>query len=319
MKKFFRWLFVFFALCAVTLDAAPRQAKFYGKNYFNFNDLSISLKLRRTRTEKSFQYFLGNRKILQLDNKSLSAQFRGMDIALASQIVFHNGAPYITASDWNSTLRVLFAPRLAKRQKVRTIVLDPGHGGRDRGAAGRYVNEKKTTLRLALRVAALLRAKGYRVLLTRSSDRTVALADRAAFAKRNRADLFASIHFNSAKPAVHGIETYCLTPAGVPSSNDRAKRKGNQSVCPGNCWDANNILLAANVHQRLLVRTGAADRGLKRARFAVLRDLDSPGILIEAGFLSNRYEEKRLLSNTYIETLARAIADGIVEYIKSVR
>ncbi len=319
MKSFFRWLFALFALGAVTLDAAPRQAKFYGKTYYNFTDLSVAMKLRRTQTGKSFHYYRGKYKILQLDDKSLSARFRGMNIALASQVVFANGAPYINASDWQSTLRILFAPRLAKRQKVRTIVLDPGHGGRDRGAAGRYLTEKQTTLRLTLRVAAILRAKGYRVLLTRSSDRTIALADRAAFAKRNRADLFVSIHFNSAKPAVHGIETYCLTPAGVPSSNDRAKKKGNQSFCPGNRWDANNILLAANVHQRLLVRTGSADRGLKRARFAVLRDLDSPGILIEAGFLSNRYEEKRLLANSYIETLARAIADGIIEYIKVVK
>ncbi len=319
MRLLFRWLAVGFAMSAVMLGAAPRQAILYGKSYLNFNDLSVAWKLRRTHSQNAWQYFRGTRKILQLCDRSLCAQFDGMDVALSSQVVYQGGTPYIAATDWQSTLRVLLSPSLAKRQNVRTIVLDPGHGGRDRGAAGRYIIEKKMTLRLALRVAALLRAKGYRVLLTRTNDKMISLPDRAAFAKRNHADVFASIHFNSAGNAVHGIETYCLTPAGAPSSNDRAKNKGDKSACIGNRWDANNLVLAAKVHQRMLVRTGAADRGLKRARFAVLRDLTMPGILIEAGFLSNRYEEKNLLSNRYFEILAQAIADGIDAYAKSVK
>ena len=304
-------------LSGISASSAPTPD---GKSYRNFNELAAPFGMRRARIKDGVAYYRGDRKVLSLADKNISAPFYGMDVALSYPIAVRNGNPFISLIDWKSTLQVLLSPyRCIRKQRVATILLDPGHGGRDRGAAGRISVEKQLTLRIALRVAALLRSRGFRVVLTRTSDRTVPLEKRGALAARTGADVFVSIHLNSASPGVNGIETYCLTPAGAPSSNDRAKKKGDMSRCRGNNWDANNLLLAATMHRKLLVRTGAADRGLKRARFAVLRDLTVPGVLLEAGFLSNVQEERRLVSGSYIETVARAIADAIVEYRMQVK
>ncbi|MCQ2377922.1 MAG: N-acetylmuramoyl-L-alanine amidase [Victivallaceae bacterium] len=306
-------------LFASSVQSAPAGTTMVsGKKYCDFNALSAMLGLRRTPVEGGFAYYRGNETVLSLIDKHISARLCGMDVALSYPVSTRNGVPFISVIDWKSTFQAMFLPRCARRQRVATVLLDPGHGGRDCGAVGRVSVEKKLTLRIASRVAALLRARGFRVVMTRTSDREIPLAQRSALAGQVGADIFVSIHLNSASPGVSGIETYCLTPAGAPSSNDRAKKQGNMSSCPGNRWDANNFLLAAAVHRKLLVRTGAADRGLKRARFAVLRDLTVPGILIEAGFLSHVQEERRLVTGNYVESLARAIADGIAEYGKGI-
>lgn len=200
---------------------------------------------------------------------------------------------------------------------IRTIVLDPGHGGSDRGAKGRSGTEKTLTLDLARRVKRHLEKNGVRVLLTRSSDRTVPLEDRVQFCKSKKADVFVSLHFNSGGAAASGIETYCLPPAGAPATADvRARRHFVRA--PGNRHDDHNVLLAHLVQQSLLRATGACDRGVRRARFYVLRYASCPAILVEAGFLSNRAEEQRIVKADYREAMARAIAEGILAYKRSV-
>jgi N-acetylmuramoyl-L-alanine amidase len=198
------------------------------------------------------------------------------------------------------------------RHRVATITLDPGHGGRDRGAAGKYTIEKAATLLMAYRVAAILRACGYRVYLTRNGDYYVPLAERCRIQRRHKSDLFVSIHFNAAeKKSFHGIETFALTPAGAASTSGGPPL--NKRFF-GNFFDANNLLLAYTIQKALLRRTGAFDRGVKRARFAVLKDIDAPGVLVEVGFVSNPREEQMMLNPAYRDKIARGIAEGIIVY-----
>jgi N-acetylmuramoyl-L-alanine amidase len=133
----------------------------------------------------------------------------------------------------------------------------------------------------------------------------------------HRSDLFVSIHVNSAqKKSVSGVETYCLTPVGVVSGNSKQMKKESD---PGNRFDPSNMAVAYFIQRNLIFRTGAVDRGVKRANFAVLRNLNAPGVLIEIGFISNEKEERLLNSPGYLARLALGIVGGIAEYQRAVR
>ena len=146
----------------------------------------------------------------------------------------------------------------------------------------------------------LLERKGWRVFLTRTQDVDVSLADRVAFSESRQADIFISLHFNSsggggAEPA--GLETYCLTPQGMPSSLTRGYPDDPLKVYPNNSFDAQNLQLAMGMHRALVRTTGAKDRGVRRARFqTVLRGQLCPAVLLEGGYLSNPEEARRIVN-----------------------
>ena len=164
-------------------------------------------------------------------------------------------------------------------------------------------------------MAAILRRCGYRVHLTRSRDSYVPLPERGLIQRRHGSDIFVSIHVNAAAgKELQGIEVFALTPAGAASTSGGAP---SHNIFSGNLLDANNLLLAYQIQSSLLRRTGAVDRGVKRARFAVLRDISVPGVLVEVGFVSNPREERLLLDPGYREKIARGIAEGIIVYHRS--
>ncbi|MDW8345050.1 MAG: N-acetylmuramoyl-L-alanine amidase [Verrucomicrobiae bacterium] len=201
---------------------------------------------------------------------------------------------------------------------ARVVMLDAGHGGTDRGArsaSGR--TEKELTLDVAQRVERYLKGSGLHVVLTRRRDVTVSLSRRTAMARERRADLFVSIHFNSAMGSAHGIETFCLPPRGLPPTAVAEARRVDHEPQSGNRFDAENVWLAHLIQKQLLQATGAVDRGVRRARFQVLRDAPCPAVLVECGFLSYRPEAARIATVEYREQLARAIAEGIRRYAQS--
>jgi N-acetylmuramoyl-L-alanine amidase len=220
---------------------------------------------------------------------------------------------------------------------LRVIVLDPGHGGHDPGAIGASgLQEKELTLDVARRVAALVQEEaGVRVLLTRTGDRFVALRERTAFANRERADLFVSIHVNSA-PAVGatGTETYFLSSEATDNAARQAAAAENRVVAlEGSAkgaprdmlrsilWDlAQSDFLQqssrlAEVVQNTLDRAlRLPSRGVKQAPFYVLGGAAMPAVLVEIGFLTNPTEEQRLRDDGYRDRIARAIAAGLGDY-----
>jgi N-acetylmuramoyl-L-alanine amidase len=158
------------------------------------------------------------------------------------------------------------------------------------------------------------------VSLTRSSDSTLDLETRPDLARRRKADLFVSLHFNSVESSagsVRGSEVYCLTPAGASSTNARGQGAGSGQY-PGNQFDQKNILLAHEVQKSLTHGLGTEDRGVRRARFAVLRESTMPSVLIEGGYLSNPVEGKKILDPAYRKQMAKAIVDGLLAYKKIV-
>jgi N-acetylmuramoyl-L-alanine amidase len=186
------------------------------------------------------------------------------------------------------------------------IVLDPGHGGRDRGtkAQNPYCEEKKITLTTARLVKKYLIQLGYRVVMTRDSDADLTLAQRVEIATQADADLFVSIHFNSARnQTVSGVEVFFSE--SLPSGGGAAVSRIPSAR-----------RLADSVLKRLIERTGAASRGVKRGNFYVIRETTMPSILIEGGFISNQDEREQLRTKEFQDKIARGIADGIDAYFK---
>jgi N-acetylmuramoyl-L-alanine amidase len=255
--------------------------------------------------------------VLTLRLGSLSAGWDGIEFRLGFAPQLIHGQLFVHALDlWKNIEPLLHggAP-LATTDKV--IVLDPGHGGSNTGArsAADGRNEKTFTLDWALRTAKLLEEKGWRVFLTRTNDADVSLADRITLAEAHKADLFLSLHFNSSGGGGRdqaGLETYCLTPAGMPSSLTRGYDDNPAQSFPNNAFDEQNFLFALQLHRALLKTSGDADRGVRRARFlAVLRGQNRPAVLIEGGYLSNSREARRIGEAAYRQKLAEAVAEAV--------
>lgn len=188
-------------------------------------------------------------------------------------------------------LALLTAPLEQSRgaeRNYRTVVIDPGHGGFDRGGIpGQRVPEKTMALDVAQRLAKRLRQGGYRVVMTRDSDVFVPLGERVRIANGYRDAIFVCVHFNSATRAgANGIETYYY-------SNGSAQ-------------------LAANIHRHLVGDTPTDNRGIRRRGYYVLRRTSIPAVLVECGFLTNADEARLVLQSSYREKLADGIADGVM-------
>lgn len=254
--------------------------------------------------------------VLVVQVGSLTASWDRVEIRLgfAPQVI--GNQLFLHALDVKKNLEplALLAPPVSVSNRL--VVIDPGHGGSNPGtrhaADGR--NEKEFTLDWARRLAPLLEEKGWRVLLTRTNDVDVSLPDRTAFANAEQADLFVSLHFNASgggsDPA--GVETYCLTPTGMPSSVTRGYADDLRQTFPNNAFDADNLQYAVRVQRALLEIEGITDRGVRRARYqTVLRGQNHPAVLVEGGYLSNPREARRIADPQYRQKLAEAVAKAL--------
>ena len=215
---------------------------------------------------------------------------------------------------------------------LRTVVLDPGHGGDEKGATGAGGTvEKDVTLAIARRLKAILEARlGLRVLLTRDGDETVALDDRAALANTNKGELFVSIHANaSLRKDVGGAQIYYLSAdeAGEEARRAAATRQTLPALGGGTrdvemiLWEvaqvrhlSDSAALAGMVEEQMRDSVRLNTRPLQQAPFRVLAGANMPAVLVEVGFLSNTEDEQRLKSEGYQEAIARALFDAISRF-----
>jgi N-acetylmuramoyl-L-alanine amidase len=176
------------------------------------------------------------------------------------------------------------------------VVIDPGHGGKDPGTIGiDSIQEKDIILPISLQIAQYLEKQGIQVVLTRNSDYFVSLEGRTDMATRVGADLFVSIHANAinlSRPDVSGLETYYFD-------------SGRE--------------LANTIHRSILRSVNVRDRGVRRARFYVLRKSTMPSVLVETGYLTGAEDNAKLRNSNYRKQMAEAIARGIIEYIQQNR
>ena len=147
-----------------------------------------------------------------------------------------------------------------------------------------------------------------------SKDKKTDLLMRDEFAVRNKADLFLSIHFNSAPESIAGVETYSLAPQFMHSAGDDTGDDMTKAAFPGNRFDYANLLFGGQLHRAMISGLKTPDRGYKHARHAVLRLLDCPGALVECAYLSNNAEARRVATPEYRQQLAEALATGVQNY-----
>lgn len=257
------------------------------------------------------------RGALRVQEGSLMAYWDQLELRLGFNPQFIGGQIFLHTLDLQKNIEPLLQEFNGTEKPNRVIVVDPGHGGLDAGTrsavGGRW--EKEFTLDWARRLAPLLETNGWRVFLTRTKDEDVSLPDRVAFAERRRADLFLSLHFNSSGNGADdqaGLETYCLTPAGMPSSLTRGYGDDPDQVFPNNAYDTENLQYAIRLHRSLLNAVDIADRGVRRARYqGVVRAQRRPAVLIEGGYLSNPTEARRIADPAYRQQLAEAVAKAL--------
>lgn len=179
------------------------------------------------------------------------------------------------------------------------IVLDAGHGGTDEGAKVKWFKEKKITLATVLYTKKYLEQLGYRVILTRGKDVSLSLPKRVAIANKVRSSLFVSIHFNaSANPSAKGIEVFYYN--AKEADRTRSSRR-----------------LANCVLHFILDQTQASSRGVKAGNFHVIRETTMPAVLVEGGFVTNPEECSYLKRREYLEHIAKGVAQGIDNFLKS--
>lgn len=225
---------------------------------------------------------------------------------------------YVSRVDLGKLIDPVLRPNfIPNAGDFRTVILDPGHGGKDPGATNPYGTEANYNVKVAGMVRKKLMEKGYKVVMTRNTDVYQTLQERVEFANAVKENaVYVSIHFNSGGSSARGVETFTLSPPGVSHYGSDFKASDNQTRA-GNEHDSANIALATAVHGTILWKLGknTLDRGIKRARFSVLSGVRHPAILLEGGFMSHPYEA-RLIENEAYQT---AIATGVVEAIGKYR
>ncbi|MDQ8179267.1 N-acetylmuramoyl-L-alanine amidase [Pelagicoccus sp. SDUM812005] len=279
------------------------QAKFFGA------------KATRLAETKQWKLSKGDRTLI-LKEDSRIAQLDGVKVILDAPLKRVRGNWLLGESDRRIVLNSAFGASKAGGIGAGTIVIDPGHGGIHDGAKNERIGikEKELALDVSLRLQGHLEAQGFKVVLTRYDDRHIELKDRPSVANGLKADLFVSVHFNAAgKPEPVGLETYMFTPAGYPSSS--ATEVGDDAIpYPANGLDLQNFELAYAIQKSMLTRLGREDRGVKKGRWAVLKTLECPGVLVECGFVSNDDEALLVSTAGYRERVAQALAEAILGY-----
>jgi N-acetylmuramoyl-L-alanine amidase len=298
----------------------PTHAAFInGQSYVPLADWARANGLKCFWLERGDKIVATNRATrLVFDVDARDAEINGVRVALSYPVANAKGTPLISQLDLDTAVRPLVFPQSWSARRITTICLDPGHGGKDTGNRVGWHYEKIYTLALAAELRDQLERAGFTVILTRTRDTLVELPERPALANRRGADLFVSLHFNATptgKNEVEGPQTYCITPVGA-SSTDAQGEGSNHGPTTANRVEQRSLLLAYQVQKSLVRNLGADDRGVRRARFAVLRDATMPAILVEGGYMTHPYEGSKIFSDTYRRQMAQAIVKGILAYQK---
>lgn len=268
-----------------------------------------------------------------LKNSELTLKFRagGQEVLMNgvkfifSHAIVSLGGYHMSVTDLLKVVDPVLRPNKIEGAKAfDTVIIDPGHGGRDAGAVNSLGTEATYNLNVARLLRDRLQKRGFKVVMTRNSDIFLTLQQRVALANKYKDAIFVSIHFNSAgstgRSRARGIETFTLSPVGV-AHYGRSLKSSDLIPRRGNAQDSANIALATAVHWTSLKRLNdpkinmnIPDRGVRRARYSVLTGVKHPAILFEGGFLSHPKEKYLINTKTYQTTLANAIGDAIFFY-----
>ena len=309
---------LFFPCYSAPANNRIRGSTYQGRSYLFLYDIAGFYGLRIHRSGEVFTLTSGRGHRLVFNVNKRIGSINGINVTYLFAPVLKNGYPYISEMDFRRVLEPALRRVTLPRREVKTIMIDPGHGGKDKGAPGpNGVWEKQIALAISRRLQKALREKGYTVFMTRSGDRYPSLQDRVNMRGGAKADILLSIHCNaSAQKNTTGIETFAATPVGAASSSDK---KVSFTKFSGNDFDHLNYRLAYEIQRQLITKTKAVDRGVKHARFYVIKNAACPAVLIETGFLSNPREGIILQTAKRQQEITEAIVDGVQRFCYAVK
>jgi len=343
MKIIFKKILLGLCVLLISGCATTHHKKGIPKNEFSLKELCdqykiaysldpVSQNILLTRGASSASALIGS-DIVLLDNQK---------IILSAPLKIKRGVVIVPPDFKTRVLDALVAKiEVSKKDytihKIKTIVVDPGHGGKDPGAIGPSgLHEKVVVLDIAQKLSTLLKRQGFKVVMTRDSDVFIPLKDRTVIACRAKADLFVSVHANAHdKRSVNGVEVYSLKALDNLELNE-SERLDNHDILfkemsmKRNDEDLKRIVsdmlymykqgesaaLATETAQTTAGYLDARNLGAKTSHFFVLRNTLVPAILVEVGYLTNPKEESLLRTKSYREKIAQAIAKSIIEYAK---
>ena len=305
-------------LVALTALPAWEIRSIQGRDHVSLKEVAAFYDLRAGPSPSpGTRKFSGVGRELVVTANSRELFINGIAHWLAFPVMEHEGELFLCRLDLGKTVEPAFRPqRIPNFPGVGTVVLDAGHGGYDSGASSRYQLEKNFSLDVVRRIRDALQKAGVRVVLTRNSDDFVELQDRAAIASRLKDAIFVSIHFNATdgNGAANGLEIFCVTPRGAPSTAYEQLSERDMIGENGNEHDIHSFALANTIYHSMQGRMKMSDRGVKRARFAVLRLAAVPAVLVEGGFLTNPVDARNIATRAWRDSYAESIARGILEY-----
>ncbi len=292
-------------------------AKIEGRDYVSVDSIKRFYGFTKL-TRNGSSLLLENAKVeMRLKVGGNECLMNGVKFVFTNPVTTSGEQSYISRLDLAKLIDPVLRPSFIKNAgNFRTVILDPGHGGKDAGAVNSLNTEAHYNLKVATMTKALLEKAGYKVVMTRNSDQYLSLQQRVNIANAIKEEaVFVSIHFNSGGRSARGIETFTLSPPGVSHYGRDWKAADNQART-GNEHDSANIALATSVHGSLLRRLqkNTFDRGIKRARFSVLSGVEHPAILLEGGFMTHPYEARLIDNPAYQATVANGILDAVKKY-----
>jgi len=313
---------ILFILCAA-IPAASAQwniALLAGRRYVPIEDVTTFYKLNPPQIAGNSFTLTGQGRTIRGSAGGREVYINNVKYVLCFDMVSKGGKFLISAMDVTKIIEPVMRPgKIKDATAVRTVILDAGHGGHDSGAKGPLGAEKDAALDVVLRAKKLLEENGYNVRLTRMTDVFIPLENRPSMANKYPNAIFVSVHFNKSNVGgASGIETYALAPRGVPSMDEEHLSYSDFKPYPGHQRDSENIALATAMHSSLLRHLRLYDRGIKRARFVVIRDIDIPGVLLEGGFMNHPFDSRQIASTAYRDAFANAILEGVNRYKSAV-
>lgn len=290
------------------------------RKYVTLENIASFYKMRPPIIEGNTFRLVGTGSSIQGAKSGRDVLINGVKYVLCFPMISEGNTTLISAMDVVKIIEPILRPQKIKNATaVKTVVLDAGHGGHDSGARGPLGSEKDAALDVVLRAKKLLEQDGYVVRCTRTTDRFIPLEERAAFACKFTNAIFVAVHFNkSSTGGGTGLETYCLAPRGVPSMDEENLRYSDFVQYKGHARDAENTALATTVHAALVRNLKLTDRGIKRARFVVIKNISIPGILVEGGFMSGAPDYQLIATPEYRQKMAQSIVEGINRYKEAV-
>ena len=314
------------ALLVAAISIAPAATqqgdwtlyKVGGRDYVSVENIAEFYALGDVQQTSNDFLLKGALRSLRGQANSVEFYINNLKFNLSYPVAECSGHLCVSRMDLTKLIEPVMRPgRIKDADKIDTVVLDAGHGGQDNGAYSPFGYEKTFTLDVVNRARILFLQAGFKVILTRSTDSFISLYDRVKIANRQQNALFLSVHFN-AGGAGTGLETYTLSPRGVPSMAADGPSVTDLVALPGHINDSENIALATATHASMVVRSRMYDRGIKRARFVVIRDITIPGVLVEGGFLTNMNDAKLIATPAYRQQMAASLLQAVQNYRRAV-